>query len=124
MSNPYPESVVYSFFVPGVPVPKQSFRYSSHGSHANPRAAAWQQLVSLIAVQHCRVPLAGPLAVTLIYTLPDKRRRDLDNLIKCVLDGLNKIAWNDDSQVVQLHVWKHVGQDAGVQVQVYNSINY
>lgn len=30
-------------------------------------------------------------------------RADLDNLLKVVFDGLNGVAWDDDSQVVKLH---------------------
>lgn len=49
--------------------------------------------------------LAGPLAVTLSVWLPDRRRRDLDNLIKPVLDACTAAGvWLDDSQVRALSV--------------------
>ena len=38
--------------------------------------------------------------------LPHTVKPDLDNLTKAVLDGLNKIAWNDDAQIIALHVMK------------------
>lgn len=43
------------------------------------------------------------LAVTLRFFSGTRRRTDLDNLVKLVLDACNGIVWRDDSQVVQLH---------------------
>jgi Holliday junction resolvase RusA-like endonuclease/endogenous inhibitor of DNA gyrase (YacG/DUF329 family) len=31
-----------------------------------------------------------------------RQRRDVDNMLKLILDGLNKIAWRDDSQVTEV----------------------
>jgi len=33
-------------------------------------------------------------------------RSDIDNLIKTVLDGLNGVAWEDDTQVVKVEAVK------------------
>lgn len=50
-------------------------------------------------------PLVGPIAVELVVLMPDRRRRDLDNLIKPVLDALQYAgAYKDDSQVADLHI--------------------
>ena len=38
---------------------------------------------------------------------PDTGRPDADNVAKAVLDALNGVAWEDDSQVVLLEVVKH-----------------
>jgi crossover junction endodeoxyribonuclease RusA len=45
----------------------------------------------------------GPLRVELAFVRPDKRKRDLDNVAKAVLDFCtdNKI-WDDDSQIEHL----------------------
>ena len=76
------------------------------------------------AAQHkyCRVPKAGKgtpvtVAITTAKPLPKSRPKrviresdtykpDADNTAKAVLDGLNGIAWEDDAQVTQLHVFK------------------
>jgi crossover junction endodeoxyribonuclease RusA len=43
--------------------------------------------------------------VTLTAFPPDKRRRDLDNLPKVVLDSLTKAGvWKDDSQIQRLTI--------------------
>jgi len=50
-------------------------------------------------------PLTGPVTVTLTVYRP-RRSGDLDNVQKPLLDALNGIAWNDDSQVVELHAYR------------------
>jgi crossover junction endodeoxyribonuclease RusA len=52
-------------------------------------------------------PRKGDLAVEIYLHFPDKKRRDLDN-IKALLDSMSKILWNDDSQIVDLHIRKYV----------------
>jgi len=37
---------------------------------------------------------------------PHTKKPDIDNLIKAVLDGLNKVAFKDDSQIFKLHCLK------------------
>jgi crossover junction endodeoxyribonuclease RusA len=50
---------------------------------------------------------AGPVAVEIEAHMPDKRRRDLDNLLKGLLDSLTHAGvWLDDSQVVDLRIRK------------------
>lgn len=56
------------------------------------------------AAQHLLVwglqRIEGPVWVELLYVPPDRRRRDLDNLLKPVLDSLTEAGiYGDDSQV-------------------------
>lgn len=45
-------------------------------------------------------PLKGRLAVSIIAHMPDRRKRDLDNLTKGIFDGLTHAGlWADDSQI-------------------------
>lgn len=47
------------------------------------------------------------IAVDLEVRMPDRRRRDLDNLPKAVLDALTHAdLWADDSQIDDLRVWR------------------
>jgi hypothetical protein len=45
------------------------------------------------------------------------QRRDVDNMLKLVLDGLNKIAWDDDSQVTEIS-GKLLRHQSGPRVEV------
>jgi Holliday junction resolvase RusA-like endonuclease len=50
-------------------------------------------------------PLDGPLAVDVVVHPPDKRRRDVDNVQKALLDALQHgEAYFDDSQIVRLSI--------------------
>lgn len=50
-------------------------------------------------------PLTGRLDVALVVCMPDKRKRDIDNLIKPTLDALTKAGvWLDDSQIDKLSI--------------------
>ena len=87
------------------------------------------------AVMGARKPLSGPLAVAVdaVLTIPaswSARKRDdalriprptgrpdVDNLAKTV-DALNKLVWQDDSQIVDLRVTKRYGEDPMLRVEV------
>ncbi|GAB6184538.1 RusA family crossover junction endodeoxyribonuclease [Thermopirellula anaerolimosa] len=54
-----------------------------------------------------RLPLTGPLRVEVSLYPPDRRRRDLDNALKALLDALQHAGvYPDDSLIEQLSVEK------------------
>ncbi len=111
-----------TFAVPGVPVPKQSFRVGRNGGYRDPRVTAWQEAVAVMAKSALMglPPLqADNLRVDITFHLPDRRRRDIDNLSKAVLDACNGILWVDDKQIHDLHLHKRYGKEPGIVVSVY-----
>jgi crossover junction endodeoxyribonuclease RusA len=51
------------------------------------------------------MPLEGLLAVDVVATPPNAKRRDLDNLLKSLLDAMeHACVFNDDRQVVDLRI--------------------
>lgn len=64
------------------------------------RAHWYLRLAGIVA------PLEGPVAVTVIAYRP-RRRGDIDNLAKAILDGLNGYAYEDDAQVVYLSMTRY-----------------
>lgn len=110
-----------AFFVEGTPRPKQSYRHSKHGNYQPARVKAWQDAVAWAAKQEMigEEPLTCDLSVDLTFYLPDKRKRDLDNLSKGVLDGMNDIVFKDDQQVIELKLSKRISKEyPGVRVRV------
>lgn len=72
-------------------------------------SAAGREYAALVAYeikqQRSHMALAGRLSVAITATMPDKRRRDIDNLIKVSLDSLTKAGvWEDDSQIDELAI--------------------
>lgn len=56
----------------------------------------------------------GRLAVTIICHAPDKRRRDLDNLTKGLLDAMTHAGlWADDEQIDDLRIIRGANVSGG-----------
>lgn len=73
----------------------------SEAGRAYRDAVAWQ-----VRVQCClEKPIAKPLAVDIVAFMPDRRRRDLDNLLKALLDSMTHAGvWVDDSLIHDLRI--------------------
>lgn len=102
------------FTVPGNPVPAQRARVMRGGWSFTPKRTADAEAL----VAECYRSKAsgcwfvGPIYMTCWFYLGDKRRKDLDNLAKTVLDGLTKgRAWEDDSQVKALELYAYYDKE-------------
>lgn len=59
-------------------------------------------------------PLTGDLTCFMHFYCTDKRAGDIDNLAKAILDGMQTVAFGNDSQIKTLFLEMHiVGQDSG-----------
>ena len=72
-----------------------------------------QDFALLIKSQYHDDPLNDSVCVSIkIYRnfnkSTNKRYGDIDNLAKAILDACNGILWRDDSQIVDLHIVKHI----------------
>ena len=52
----------------------------------------------------------GPVELEIVCYFADRRRRDLDNVVKAVSDGLGGVAYADDSQVVKVKATRREGE--------------
>ena len=65
------------------------------------------------------------LAVHIAAYVPDRRRRDLDNVLKAALDALTKSGvWNDDEQIDELSITRMPREDSGLLVVQISPIVY
>ena len=46
------------------------------------------------------------------------KKPDVDNIVKCILDGLNGVAYRDDTQVVEVSAKKIYAEKAEVKVEI------
>ena len=117
------------FSVPGEPRGKGRPRFTRTGhAYTDEKTAAYENLVRLAFDQKYDTwePTKNPVKVDIIArcTPPkswserkkgraykDEIRKvtkpDCDNITKAVLDGLNKTAWMDDTQVIDIRCRKH-----------------
>ena len=118
-----------TFDVPGPPVPWERAGRIGNRYYTRPKTAAFKRKVALAAKKAGVVKIEKPHAVEvwLSFYLPRPKsnkgmwpvdRRDVDNLAKGILDALNGVAFDDDGQVIDLHVHKRWADvdDAGTEV--------
>ena len=126
------------FTVPGNPVGKARPRVTRYGTYTPKKTKDYEELVKVCfnRSQASPEPYGGLVCVIAAkFSVPDSYRKsekrrlpgtpylhkpDADNVAKAVLDALNGIAFSDDSQITELHVYKQYSAGAGnVQVQIH-----
>lgn len=133
-----------AFTIPGDPRGKGRPRATTIGGHArmftDSKTVSYENLVKLAAARALgdRQPFDEPLAMTVTVRMTpaashsEKKRRamiageiaptklpDLDNVVKAVLDGCNKVAFRDDALIVRLTASKTYALTPGVDVEVH-----
>ena len=51
-------------------------------------------------------PLAGVVTLNIMFYYGDNRKRDIDAYLKILLDSMSGIVYEDDDQIVEMHVFK------------------
>lgn len=131
------------FVIPGEPYGKGRPRFRKVGEHQQPytpaKTANYENLVKLSFMEQCgvRFPEDAMLDVRIFayYAIPksvSKKKRqamldrkirptkkpDFDNIGKIVCDSLNKVAYKDDSQIVDAMVRKFYDEAPRVVVKI------
>jgi len=101
---------VIEFVIPGQPVPKARPRFNgkTRCAFTPARTRQYERAVAILAKCAGAKPTLEPVHVRIALWFADARRRDLDNCIKTLTDGLNGIAYADDSQIIRLEATKSI----------------
>jgi Holliday junction resolvase RusA-like endonuclease len=131
------------FTIYGEPVAKGRPRFSTRGkfpvAYTPEKTKAYEFEVGMMALAAMggSKPLEGALEafIYVTFAVPESyskkrleaclngsekhtKKPDLDNVVKCVIDGMDKIVFNNDSQITSIHATKVYGEVAKVEVMV------
>lgn len=128
-----------SFTIPGTPFGKQRVKATARGGFARvytpQETVSFERTVGTLANPHFPAPLEGPVRVTIEAVFepaaswskrkrdaamgqPHTQKPDLSNVQKGIEDGLNRIAYADDSQIAEVRCRKRWGVPARTEVTV------
>jgi crossover junction endodeoxyribonuclease RusA len=91
------------------PVPPSNNRYyrrSGHHTHISIQGRAYKKTVCEIVAEFYPIKFGiHPVRVHIDYWPPTRRKSDLDNQFKAILDSLTAAGvWDDDSQIDELSI--------------------
>ncbi|KZM72273.1 RusA family crossover junction endodeoxyribonuclease [Nocardia terpenica] len=97
-----PAATRHVIILPGDPHPKGRPRFSRGRAYTADADRDAEARTALLLAQQVSQPLAGNVALTCVFYRRTRRRVDVDNLIKHVMDSANGVLWRDDSQCTSL----------------------
>lgn len=131
------------FTVYGEPVAKGRPRFSTRGkfpvAYTPEKTKTYESEVGMMAkvAMGASKALEGPLEAFIYVTFPvpasytkkrieaclkgfeqHTKKPDLDNVVKSVIDGMDKVVFDNDSQITSIHATKVYGEIAKVEVLV------
>jgi crossover junction endodeoxyribonuclease RusA len=98
----------YRITLPWPPSNNRYYRHNRGRTHISTEGVAYRNAVAIIVRKSLlNIRTAAPLKMRIECHMPDRRRRDLDNLQKAAFDALTKAGfWMDDCQVIDYQVVK------------------
>ena len=125
------------FIIPGEPTGKARPRVTKWGAHTPEKTVLYENLVK--TVYRCKLSEGYiEMNVTAFYSIPKSaskkkheqmlrgeirptKKPDCDNVLKIIADALNKVAYNDDAQIVRATVEKYYSDVPRVEVEIKES---
>lgn len=125
------------FTVPGPPVAKGRPRLGKYTTYTPEKTVNYENLVQFSYLQKYKnaEPMEGYLKIEMLFFMPipkstSKKRKELmlqrkilpdkkpdyDNMAKAISDALNNIAYKDDNQIVEAHIYKFYCYDPRAEV--------
>ena len=136
-------TMMITFKVDGVPVPKGRARYVRRGNHISTytpeKTRTYETLIKDAARQamggsepletpvslylYIRVPIPASATKKRLQAIADGsekpiKKPDASNILKSVEDGMNGVVYHDDSQIINIHVTKVFSSEPGVDICV------
>lgn len=129
---------IIQFTVPGRPVGKARPRVTRWGTYTPKRTKDYEDAVKQAYKSVYKDgPIKGPIRIEITFymyipkntsqvrtkakiedeILPTKRP-DFDNMTKCITDALNGLAFEDDNQVVEAHIYKKFSDEPRAEVEI------
>jgi crossover junction endodeoxyribonuclease RusA len=109
----------YKIIVPGRPVVKKRPRLGRNNNIYTPRKTKeYEELVGWKAREVIKEPLKGNVAVYITIYGGSRIQGDLDNYAKSILDGMNKIAYEDDKQICSLSIQRISDKEERVEIEI------
>jgi Holliday junction resolvase RusA-like endonuclease len=117
--------VVAQFRVDGEPVSKARARFTKQGSKSQAYTPEKTHVAEQTMAWHFRAAARAhkpegeaAYGVAARFCSGTRQRRDVDNMMKLLLDGLNGVAWADDNQVVEISARKELVDRASAHTDV------
>lgn len=111
------------------PTPKARPRFNtvSGRPYTPSKTTDFESLIKFYARTHFATPIKGAVEIIINFNFIKAKSSklthhtktpDIDNLIKSVCDGLNKVAYKDDSQIVKLTSSKNFADRDGIDIYI------
>lgn len=86
-----------------------------------PRYVPFENRVSVKIIAYFKIPKATSkknIEAMMNGNIAPTKKPDIDNIVKIILDALNKMAFKDDNQITKLEVEKKYGEQEKVIVRI------
>ena len=92
-----------------VPIPKGRPRFTRYGGAYTPKTTVeFEKLIADAWTEQQGATMLEGDVVLFVNVSVVNMKKDIDNLVKSIADGLTKAgAWKDDQQITRLHAWKY-----------------
>lgn len=133
---------MFEFIIPGEPVAKGRPKLSRYGTYTPKKTKEYEEHIKQEWRKNgYREPLTGAVMVDIVFHRSIQKsgskavkmarltgkvkptiKPDLDNYIKAVLDGLNGLAWVDDSQIINISATKEYSMKPETVVLIWGEV--
>jgi len=105
-----PAYVICKGVLLGEPIAKQRARIGKFGAYTPAKTKQFQKQIAATAIGQLTLPPKPDIAlgIRVAFYTQTHQRKDVDNMLKSVMDALNHLAFCDDSQIKEVMAWSAV----------------